>query len=244
MYPTIANLYGFETIKDWHYVLSFEGISVMGSPQACLAMEPRIDNLRGKVSLNGKSVLELGCLEGVHSSMLQAWGAKKVVAIEGKRENFLKSLIVKNAYKLDKCEFLYGDVNTVLDSLSAHFDLCLALGILYHVSNPVSLIFRIGEHADSLFVWTHYADEKCPKGPIEKITQNGLAFSGKYMHEDTTNILGSLEERVFWLFEDDLFRLVRKAGFNNIELIEKEDHEHGPAMTFLAKKDEGRQSKD
>lgn len=232
----IPQLYGFENIKNWHYKLFFEEIILMGESKQCLPFEPRINIMRERVNVKGLKVLELGCLEGIHSSMLQSWGAEKVVAIEGRWENFLKSLIVKNAFKLDRCEFLFGDVHEILNSISKHFDLCLALGILYHLNNPVSLIYRIGELADKLFVWTHYANKNYPKGPVEKIEYNGLVYRGKYMNEDTANIVGSLLERVFWLFEDDFLAAVRHAGFNDVELVQKEAHEHGPSMTLLAQK--------
>ncbi|NQU19304.1 radical SAM protein [bacterium] len=236
MSAAISKLYGFEIIKNWHCRFPLEEISVAVKFKQDLPFEPKIDKLRERVNLRGLTVLELGCLEGMHSSMLQMWGAKKVIAIEGRKENFLKSLIIKNAFKLDKCEFLFGNVQVILDSLSLQFDLCLALGILYHLNDPVSLMYCIGKLTDKLFVWTHYADANYPVSSIETIGYNGRVYRGKYMDEDVGNMLGSIVKKVFWLFEDDLLAVVRDAGFKNVELIQKENHEHGPAITFFAQK--------
>ena len=237
---TVSQLYGFEIFRKWVGNFSFKEISVLGQSKPGVPAELKINEIRGKINLEGLTVLDLGCLEGMHASLLQGYGAKKVVAIEGRGENFLKALIVKNAFKLDKCEFLFGDVNEVLASFSSNFDLCLASGILYHLSNPIDLLYRVGQLSSNLFVWTHYADERIPLGPTEKIIRGNHIYQGKYFTEGANNSVGGLEERVFWLFEQDLLAAVKDAGFSSIEIIKKEKHANGPAITLWATKSEVR----
>lgn len=233
---TKSELYGFEVFKNWVVNFPLEKISVLEKTKPGVPCVQVVRELRQKINLKGLTILELGCLEGLHSYILQAQGVKKVVSIEGRKENFLKSLIIKNAFKLDKCEFLFGDVYAVLSSFAYHFDLCLASGILYHVSNPVSLLYRIGQLCNGLFVWTHYASDGYPIGPTEEIRWNNHVYRGKYFEENTDNVVCSLEKKVFWLFEEDLLVAVKDAGFRSIEIIQKEKHEHGPAITFWATK--------
>lgn len=116
---TIPQLYGFDIFQNWVGKFSFEELSVLGQSKPCIPAEEKINEIKKRINLEGLTVLDLGCLEGMHSSLLQENGAKKVVSIEGRKENFLRALIVKNAFKLDKCEFLFGDVNEVLNSFSA-----------------------------------------------------------------------------------------------------------------------------
>lgn len=232
----MSEFFGFDIYKNWHCKFPLEQLHIDKDIMKILISEPRIDQLIKRVNVKGMRILELGCLEGMHSYILQMLGAKEIVAIEGKRENFLKSLVVKNAFKLDNCKFLFADVNKILDLFSTHFDLCLALGIFYHLKDPVKVIYRIGELADRLFVWSHYCKEDYPEGTVADIVHGDRAYHGKYIGEDNRDILSALEDMSFWMFEEDLLNAVRDVGFNNIEIIKKEMHEHGPAITFFAQK--------
>ena len=231
-----TGLYGFELWDKWHCKFPLEKLSIENYLESVMTPEPRIEQLAKRINLEGIRILELGCLEGAHSLMLQTLGAKEIVAIEGRKENFLKSLIVKNAFNLDKCKFLYGDVSKTLGSFFGHFDLCLALGIFYHLKDPISIIYRIGEITDRLFAWTHFSTRDYPQGNLIKIKYNGKVYRGKYVSENAEDYLSGLHKDSFWIFEDDLLSLIYDAGFKETEVIQKEDHEHGPAITFLAQK--------
>lgn len=227
---------GFSIYENWHCGFPVKNLNVNIKLQEIEISEPRIEQMSKRLNVKGARIIELGCLEGMHSLILQRLGAKEIIAVEARKENFLKCLIVKNAFNLDSCKFLFGDLNLILSSLSGGFDLCLALGILYHLRDPVSVIYRIAQLAASAFVWTHYSTEEFPQGPLVKIRHNGCVYRGKYVKEDTGYYLSGLQEKSFWIFEDDILKAVKEAGFNNVELIQKERHEHGPAMTFLASK--------
>lgn len=200
------------------------------------ATEPRIEELAKRFDIAGARVLELGCLEGMHSLILQKLGAREVIAIEGRQENFSKCLIVKNAYALDRCRFLFGDLNDILPTVSGPFDLCLALGVIYHLDDPVKTIYQIAKMASRIFVWSHYAIPEFPAGEISEIRYNGCVYRGKHVTEDTDHYLSGLDKMSFWLLEEDLIKVVHDAGFNKIDIVAKEKHEHGPAITFLAQK--------
>ncbi|HOD48200.1 MAG TPA: hypothetical protein PKK58_12570, partial [Opitutaceae bacterium] len=64
----------------------------------------------------GKRVLELGPLEAGHSYMLQHAGAAKVVAIEAAARAYLKCLVMKETFALDRVEFRLGDFIPYLKS--------------------------------------------------------------------------------------------------------------------------------
>jgi hypothetical protein len=232
----IKKVHGFYIHKNWHCTLPFEKLSIEGEPSTILMSEPRINTLAEKFDLKNCRILELGCLEGVHTFMLQMLGAKKVIAIEGRAENFLKCLVIKNAFNLDRCQFLYGDINQSISLLQGPFELCLAVGILYHLKDPLSIIHRVAELAQSLFVWTHYATKDFPPGQLKEISCQGNSYTGKYVKEDTRHYLSGLDAISFWMLQDDIIKAVQDAGFRQIDFIEKEDHENGPAITFLARK--------
>ncbi len=228
---------GLQIYKNWHCNFPKEHFSLESDFPEIVLSEARIDKLAQRVDLKGLRILELGCLEGVHSLILQTLGVKEVLGIEGRKENFLKCLIAKNAFNLNKCKFLLGDLDEILPLLSGKFDLCFASGILYHLENPVSTLFRISElTTKSLFAWTHYATVDFPKSPLVKIEYNERIYRGKHVRENLKDCLSGLRRNSFWLLEDDIFMAVKDAGFKDIEVIQKETHQHGPAITFLARK--------
>ena len=59
--------------------------------------------------VTGKTVLELGPLEGGHTYMLEQGGAASVVAIEANTRAYLKCLITKELLGLKRARFLCGN---------------------------------------------------------------------------------------------------------------------------------------
>jgi len=231
----IKQNFGFNLFKNWHNSFPIDRINTGVS--ALQVDEPRIKAFLNRISINGFRVLDIGCLEGLHSMLLEANGANEIIGVEGRAENFLRCLVIKNLFDLDKCTFLHGDISDILPIFSKPFDLVVALGILYHLENPVKIIFRSGQLASRILGWTHYATETCPKkGNFDTITYCGKTYKGKYTIEHVMNRLSGLSNKVFWLSEDDLLKAVEDAGFKKITVINKEKHAHGPAITFLGEK--------
>ena len=230
----MAEPFGFNLFKNWHNDFHLDKLSIAAPP--CLPPDPRIEILSKRIPLAGLRILELGCLEGLHSLNLQSFGAAEVTAIEGKAGNFLKSLVVKNAFNLDRCSFILGDLRKVITNFKCPFDVCVALGILYHLREPFSVIYRIAQLTDNLFAWTHYSNNDFPNSPLVEINYAGRRYRGKYICEDTRFYLSGLENKSFWIYEEDIPRVLNDSGFKHIEIINKEKAKNGPAVTFLARK--------
>ncbi len=194
-----------------------------------------MEQLLARVDVSGARVLELGSLEGLHALIMHAHGAKEIVSIEARKESFLRCLVVKNAFALARCRFLCGDVREVLPRLVARFDLCLAVGILYHLEDPAPVVYRIGELADRVFIWTHYVPAGKERADDARVRCRGKEYRGKMQGEDPAHYLSGLATRSLWLREADLMSLLQDAGFPRIEVISREEHEHGPAVTLLAR---------
>ena len=117
-----------------------------------LFADDRIAWLTDRVAVTGKTVLELGPLEGGHSYMLHQGGAGRVLAVEANRRAFLKCLIVKETFGLDRVEFLCGDLLEYLRQSTERFDLCLASGVLYHMRDPIEMLRLAARACDQLFL--------------------------------------------------------------------------------------------
>ena len=95
--------------------------------------------------LSEKSVLELGPLEGGHTSMLEQLGAADITAIEANTRAFLKCLIVKELLNLQHAHFLCGDCVEYLHQPGPSFEVCVASGVLYHMHRTyASTILTVG----------------------------------------------------------------------------------------------------
>lgn len=106
--------------------------------------------------LDGRTVLDLGPLEGGHTYMALQAGAERVVAVEGNARHFLKCLAVKDLLRMDRAELRLGDFVAMLQSEPDEYDLVLALGVLYHMADPVELIALTAQRGRRLVLWTQY----------------------------------------------------------------------------------------
>src|SRR5271166_278351 len=106
-------------------------------------------------SLEHFEILELGPLEGGHTYQLERLGAKSITAIESNTESFIKCLVIKNAFEL-KAKLLLGDFIKYLEVIEFKYDLIFASGVLYHMIDPLHLLYLIAKRTDRVFIWTHY----------------------------------------------------------------------------------------
>jgi hypothetical protein len=223
-----------------------------GGPAALFedARIPWFAEIAGGVA--GKSILELGPLEGGHTSMLEALGAESVLAIEANTRSFLRCLIVKELLGLRRSRFLCGDFLEYLRSSDETFDIGLASGVLYHMENPAELVDLLARRCrERLFVWTHYYDQ-------ERIDANpavARAFVGasptdyrgfrhtlhrqEYLapNDVVPGFCGAGTRGSNWLPRADLLRCFEWFGFE-IEGVnfDHADHPNGPALALVARR--------
>lgn len=205
-----------------------------------------IDALGG---VTGASCLELGPLEGAHSYMLEQAGAGRVVSVEANKDAYLKCLITKELLGLQRCNFLCGDVAAYLNSTEEHFDVCWCAGILYHMVEPVRLIDLISQHAEHMYMWTHYYDAAA-LAPGEA---KGTPFAGGHfadvdykgyrhrVHRHEYGVArrvggfwGGTRPTSNWLTLDGLLGALEHFGWSSVQTQLEEGHPHGPAVNLLA----------
>lgn len=214
-----------------------------------LFQDTRIEWAIKHLGLKGKTVLELGPLEGGHSYMLQKNGALSVDAIEASPRAYLKCLVIKQIFQLDRVDFLCGDFMEYLRATDQHYDICLASGVLYHMQNPVELIALAAEKSHQLFLWTHYFDPKlCNYFLLKPRFKNASESQYKgfrhtlhsYSYGSArawSSFIGGPASTSNWLSREDIINACKFFGFKKIEIgFEKCDHEHGPSFALAASK--------
>ncbi|MFN8224464.1 MAG: DUF1698 domain-containing protein [Gaiellales bacterium] len=196
--------------------------------------------------LDGRSVLELGPLEGGHSYMAQRAGASRVVAVESNRQAFLKCLVVKELLDLERCKFLCGDASAYLRETADTFDVCFACGILYHMVEPVELLDLISRRAKRLLLWTHYYDEKGLDGLAagralgrrEERQYRGFRYAAhRHRYHPLSRgagFWGGTQPFSYWLPRADLLRALEHFGWHDIQIAFEETTANGPALALVA----------
>ena len=197
----------------WITSFNINGINYGGT--ANLVMDDRLIKFNNCYSVNGKRVLELGPFEAAHTLTLTRLGAKEVLAVEGQVENFIKCSIIKYLFDLNNCHFILEDVMKTDFKQLGNFDVCLCSGILYHLTDPYSVLKSISQVTDNIFIWTQIAKKECPKG--RAVDYRG--YRGKYFSENSGGVLSGLEDKSIWLFTEDFLRMLKDVGFTEYKML-------------------------
>lgn len=105
-------------------------------------------NLNLPLDLTGKTVLDVGCSDGLFSFECERRGAKRVLAIDNWSATGLPSDNgFKTAHALieSRVEYLRADLFDITPEEHGRFDLILFLGVLYHLRHPLLGLERIAQ---------------------------------------------------------------------------------------------------
>lgn len=223
-----------------------------GPGHAELFTDPRIEWLADRVGpFDGLDVLELGPLEAGHTTMLERRGAR-VTAIEGNHDAFLRCLIVKNLLGL-RARFVLGDFAKSFGE-DRRWDMVVSSGVLYHMSDPVSLLRRIADVTDRMFLWTHYFEPDVSKWHPETAMRIGT----KWVVDETivdhsagvevrmvpmlyqealgwSGFCGGPETFARWIHKEDILVLLTALGFSDVTVsFDDTSHINGPSFAVYA----------
>jgi Protein of unknown function (DUF1698) len=231
---------------EWSSKLPAPYDGVTGSSE--LFSDARIEwMLKVLGGVRGFRILELGPLEGGHTTMLEQAGADAITAVEGNTRAFLKCLIVKELLGLNRSRFVCGDLQAYLAECRDRFDLCVASGVLYHMRQPLELLISIAAVTDRLALWTHYYDpivQDWPEVASHFSTHatrsvGGLTFTEhRYDYHDALDwagFCGGSAPYANWLERDTILECLRRSGFDSIEIgFDEPRAQHGPAFALVA----------
>lgn len=198
--------------------------------------------------VTGRDVLELGPLEGGHTYLLDRLGAKSVTAIEANARAYLKCLIAKETFGMPRARFLLGDCLRYLDTTGRHFDIGVACGILYHLTNPVELLELLSRRCDALFLWTVFHDpEFVAKNPVPgaKFSEVLALEHRGFKHTvhrfnygpslDWKGFCGGGDVFSYWMEKEEIIAALQHFGFTDFR-TEVHPNVHGSALMLAARK--------
>jgi precorrin-6B methylase 2 len=191
-----------------------------------------------KDELTGLRLADLGCLEGGFALELAQRGMI-VTGVEAREKNLKKCRLLEEHFALPNLKFVRDDAKNFSRENYGTFDVVLALGILYHLDDPLSWLCQIAETSKTLLVIeSHYAPENEKAlalldpdlrqlGPIERIEYQGTTYEGRWFfeygpeHDPENQLWASYSNaRSFWLTKESILRVTKGAGFDLV----LEDH--------------------
>jgi len=98
----------------------------------------RWENYQLPSDMNGMTFLDVGCWTGEFCVEAMKRGAKKALGIDMVKGETLSKLQQQYSF-----EFLLGDIFSEKFWEIPSFDIVFSAGVLYHVENPISLLFRL-----------------------------------------------------------------------------------------------------
>jgi tRNA (mo5U34)-methyltransferase len=170
--------------------------------------DKRIRRLDEALSLAGKSVLEIGCFEGIHTLGLRHFDAN-VTAVDIRPSNVLKTLARLSAHG-DSARVFVLDVEEAAADLG-HFDVVFHCGVLYHLEDPVTHLRTILRVCDAIYLDTHVAE---PGRDSDSLDVEGRRYMG-YRHQEGgwSDPFSGRAASAFWLTLPDLLGLIEAQGF-------------------------------
>ena len=207
--------------------------------------------LQERFQVAGKSVLELGPLEGLHTYMLDRAGAASIDAIEANALAFVRCLIAKEVLKIERANFFLGDFVAGLEATDKRYDLVVASGVLYHSQDPVRLLELIAAKTDAIYLWTHFFDEQAmPRNDLRRVPFSETSYT-REAHGVTVRLYersyhgawrdpsfcGGMYNKHYWINRADLLSLLAALGFGRLSISHEEPHhQNGPSFSVFAER--------
>lgn len=197
-----------------------------------LIPDRRIELFHERFGLTDSHVLEVGCFEGIHTIAL-CDRAGRVTAVDGRIENVVKTIVRCSMFDRHPtvltCDLERPE--TAASWLQA--DLCHHVGVLYHLSDPVRHLRRLGAWTGrGLMLDTHYSE---PESTDDAYEVDGERFAFKRFGEGTDPFSG-MESHAKWITLDDIERVLNSAGFDTVEIVERRQERNGPRVLLFAEK--------
>lgn len=171
--------------------------------------------------LPGKSIVDLGCLEGGYTLEF-ARADMQAVGFEVRSSNFENCLRVKREAGVQRLDFIQDDVWN-LGSYQM-FDAAFCCGLLYHLDRPAEFIRMIASRVrDVVILHTHFAtDRDETMFGLSPMSENE-GLPGRWLHEHDLDDPVKLDlhkwtswsnKRSFWLTKPALIQLLKDSGFD------------------------------
>jgi 2-polyprenyl-3-methyl-5-hydroxy-6-metoxy-1,4-benzoquinol methylase len=224
---------------DWRAAAELPNGQLLGKmtpnkrPQPNAIPDRRITFLDKLIQLKGKSVLEIGCFEGIHTLGLLSY-TDDVTGIDLRPTNIFKTLARLSLHGAHAKIFLANAEE--LDPSFGKFDVVFHFGVLYHLLDPVAHIHAIGTVGRYLFLDTHVAPED---RELDSYTVDGESYAYISVGEGGwKDPFSGAHETSKHLSIESLQRALAKSGFQSSKVLQFRAERNGPRILLIAARDQ------
>jgi len=220
---------------DWHAATELPNGLMLGRmfehkrsrPQTI--PDKRIVSLNSLIGLRDKSVLEIGCFEGIHTIGLRTF-TDNVTAIDLRPANVFKALARLSLHGADAKVFV-ADCEK-LDASFGRFDVVFHFGVLYHLMQPVEHLHAVGRLGDTLYLDTHVA---VADAEMTRETINGREYAYTLANEGGwADPFSGKDASSKHLALESLQAAISSAGFTAQRLLNYRLERNGPRVLIIA----------
>lgn len=195
----------------------------------------RVCLLDEAVDLKEKTVLEVGCFEGVHTIALSQ-RSRSVLGVDSRIGNIVKAAVRTHFYE-QKPRLMVFDLETLERPYPEwmRVDVVFHVGVLYHLTDPVRHLQALAECVtDTILLDTHVAREDQLDSSYQV---DGIAWRYHHYREGSYQTpFAGMANHAKWLLEGDLHRVLVEAGFVELKSLETRDERNGRRILLLARK--------
>jgi tRNA (mo5U34)-methyltransferase len=194
----------------------------------------RTKRMHNTFGLTDRTVLEVGCFEGLHTMGLCALGAR-VTAVDSRVENVVKTILRSALCGFHPRVFVCNVERrpVPIDLLASEY--CHHVGVLYHLQDPVSHVLELGQFISrGILLDTHYALDQDANQEYEV---EGERYRFRHYGEFGYNeVLSGMYDHAKWLTLPTILSLLARAGFVRVHTVEEHVGRQGPRVLILAEK--------
>ena len=191
--------------------------------------DKRIVLLNELLPLRDRSVLEIGCFEGIHTMGLLQFSSN-VSGLDLRPVNVIKTLTRLSLSGRSAPVFVANCEE--LDASFGRFDLIFHFGVLYHLMKPVEHLQALARLSDTIYLDTHFAAKDKANLTVEV---NGETYSyAQFNEQGWLDPFSGADPTSIHLSYESLRRALSAAGFRNMSLLNYRDERNGPRLLIFA----------
>ena len=177
-------------------------------------------------------ILECGCLEGGHTSVLaQAFPDAEITAVDVRETSLEKAKFILSASGIAKVQLIKENLDEPSPALSQQYDAIFCVGLLYHLRDPAAFLARAAQATGFLWLSTIICAE--PEATIVE-----REYRGRFLGETIEHPLAGVNWQSFLPTIGSLSDMLWSGGFSEILLLEKSmtPDGNGPAVLLKAER--------
>lgn len=187
--------------------------------------------------LAGRTVLEIGCFEGVHTVGL-AERAGRVIAVDSRIENVVKTIVRTWSFGHHVTAFQCDVERPEQFALVPEVDVVHHVGVLYHLVDPIAhLAALLPKTRHMLMLDTHVA---APGEATEQYESGGRRYAyRRYREGGRADAFSGMYDHAKWLPIEDLTGFLRERGFGDVDVAEMRQERNGLRTLLFARRTQG-----